>query len=220
MGRGWSGGVVEWGRWELAVKWRHRIARGLSPGNRCITDSNHSGLKHTAEPQPMQIRTPLQGDFIAGPDPGLKPWAILFRHFMATYASPHRAHHSNTPQFSRSDRVLGDAVTERPILFFDFNQINEDVFTPKPNRGVQAVGDRLVERLFLFRVPSFTPGDLDDHEVVGAIDIDVIGVKKKAIGIVLTNDLETVIFGDADPHQRLIHDLAYFLPVGGILTFA
>jgi hypothetical protein len=31
-----------------------------------------------------------------GLKPGLKPWAILFRHFMAIYASPH---HPNTPRF-------------------------------------------------------------------------------------------------------------------------
>jgi hypothetical protein len=123
-------------------------------------------------------------------------------------------------QLSRSDRVLGYAVTVRPILFFDFNQINEDVFAPEPNRGVQTVGDRFVKRLFLFRSPSFVPGYLDDHEVVGAMDTDVIGIKKKVIGVVLTNDLETVIFGDADTHERLINDPAYFLPVSGIFTFA
>jgi len=54
---------------------------------------------------------------------------------------------------------------------------------------VQIVSNRFVEGLFLFRVPPFVPRDLDNHEVVCAMDTDIIGIKKKAVGIVLTNDL-------------------------------
>jgi hypothetical protein len=80
-------------------------------------------------------------------------------------------------KLSRSHCVLGYAVTVRPVLLFDLNQINEDVFAPEPNRRVKTVGNRFVERFFLFRIPPFVPGDLDDHEVVGAMDTDIIGIK-------------------------------------------
>ena len=76
---------------------------------------------------------------------------------------------------SSSHCVLGHAVTERPVLLFDLNHTNEDVFAPEPNGRVKTVDNRLVERFFLFRVPPFVPGDLDDHEVVGAMETDIIG---------------------------------------------
>jgi hypothetical protein len=52
------------------------------------------------------------------------------------------------------------------------------------------------------------------------MDSDIIGIKKKAVGIVLTNDLETVILGYAHPDERLINNPANFLAVSDILTFA
>lgn len=40
------------------------------------------------------------------------------------------------------------------------------------------------------------------------MDTDIIGIKKKAVGIVLTNDLETVILGYAHTDERLINNPA------------
>jgi hypothetical protein len=42
---------------------------------------------------------------------------------------------------------------------------------------VQAVGNGLVERLFLFRAPSVVPGDLYNNEVIAAVDTDIIGIE-------------------------------------------
>jgi hypothetical protein len=52
------------------------------------------------------------------------------------------------------------------------------------------------------------------------MDTDIIGIEKKAIGVVLTNDLEAVILGYADADERLINDSADFLPISGVFTFA
>ena len=46
--------------------------------------------------------TPLSGRVLGASYPGLKPWAILFRHFMAIYPTPPYSnapllHHSNAP---------------------------------------------------------------------------------------------------------------------------
>jgi hypothetical protein len=87
------------------MKWHNRTAQGFSPG-----DDNEFGcalkgrpnkipsvpvwsvtiqdlgavcgeVTHAAYEQPF--RSPIQGESLLEPDPGLKPWAILFSHFMA-----------------------------------------------------------------------------------------------------------------------------------------
>jgi hypothetical protein len=81
------------------------------------TRSNHLRPKHTAE---THIRPPFSsfvprsrnyggqaGRVYGLPNPGLKPWAMLFRHFMAICASPHHSttpplHHSTTPPLHHS----------------------------------------------------------------------------------------------------------------------
>ena len=45
-------------------------------------------VTHAAHQQPF--RSPLQGEALLEPNPGLKPWAILLCHFVAVAASPHR----------------------------------------------------------------------------------------------------------------------------------
>ena len=52
------------------------------------------------------------------------------------------------------------------------------------------------------------------------MDTEIIGIKKKAFGIIFTNDLEAVILGCADTDERLINNPANFLAVSDILTFA
>ena len=50
------------------------------------TRSNHLRPKDTVR---RTFGRPFRASLWAA-YPGLKPWAILFRHFMAIYASPHR----------------------------------------------------------------------------------------------------------------------------------
>jgi hypothetical protein len=87
------------------MKWQHRIAQGFSPGyghqwvrpeGAPERDSERShGPALTQDLKAIdgdvarhQVRTtfrsPFQGDLIYGLNPGLKPWAILFSHFVAT----------------------------------------------------------------------------------------------------------------------------------------
>src|SRR5262245_10422722 len=85
---------------------------------------------------------------------------------------------------------------------------------------MQAVGNGLVERLFLFRGSPFVPGDLDNHEFLGAVNTKIIGVEQEAFGVVLADDLEAVILRHADTDECLVDDTADFLSVGRVLTFA
>src|SRR5262249_55392192 len=123
-------------------------------------------------------------------------------------------------KLSALGRVLGFAVAKRPVFFLDLDKIDKNVLAPQPDSRVKAVGNSLVERLFLFCAPSFVPGDLDNHELLGAVDTDIIGVEQEVLGLVLANDLEAVILRHADADERLIHDAADFLAVGRVLAFA
>jgi len=127
------------------MKWRNRIAQGFSPGNRCVTEFALKGgpmritldcVPRPSLPVTLGVFEPfapktnggdatdahsdaLSGRFHWGPDPGQKPWAILFRHFMAIYASHHHPtpppssiptlHNSTTP-------LLHHSGTPPPIL--------------------------------------------------------------------------------------------------------
>jgi hypothetical protein len=52
--------------------------------------------------------------------------------------------------------VLGDAVAKRPVFFFDFDQIDEDILCPDAKGSMEPPRDLLVQALFASRVrPSF-----------------------------------------------------------------
>jgi hypothetical protein len=94
------------GVWANATRWHNRIAQGFfSPGydnefgcalkarpNKIpsvpvasVTIQDLSAIcgevTHAAYESPF--RSPLQGESLSKPDPGLKPWAILLCHFVA-----------------------------------------------------------------------------------------------------------------------------------------
>src|SRR5580700_1323534 len=46
--------------------------------------------RNTRSLRAQPFRSPLQGESLLEPDPGLKPWAILLCHFVAITASPFR----------------------------------------------------------------------------------------------------------------------------------
>src|ERR1700733_10519975 len=121
---------------------------------------------------------------------------------------------------SRSRRVLRDAVAERPVLFLHLDEVDEDVLGPQSDGGLQAVGDSFEKRLLLLDRAAFVPGNLDHHQVVGAVDAEIVGVVQKVIGVVLVDDLKAVLWRHADADHRLIDDAADFPAIGGVLAFA
>ena len=86
------------------------------------------------------------------------------------------------PQPRRPSRgVLGDAVAERPVLPLDLDQADRDVLTAQAHLRREAIGDRLVERLFLFDGPALVPSDLDDRQVFAAADVEVVQVEDEVL---------------------------------------
>jgi hypothetical protein len=70
-------------------------------------------------------------------------------------------------------------LPKRPVLFLDLDKIDKNVLAPEPDSRVKAVGNGLVERLFLLRAPSLVPGDLYNDEVIAAVDTNIMGSNKK-----------------------------------------
>jgi hypothetical protein len=69
----------------------------------------------------------------------------------------------------------------------------------------EAVGDRLVERLLGRGVAPIAGDDMDEHDVVGAVDAEIVGVVDKLLGLVLVDQLEAIARRDVvGVHQRLV----------------
>src|SRR5580704_11955240 len=122
--------------------------------------------------------------------------------------------------FANNSRVLRDSIAKRPVFTFDLDQTDEDVLPAQAKRGREPVGDRLVKRLLLLDCPALVPGDLDNHQVLGAANVEIVQIEDEILGIVLIDHLKAVVFGHADADQRFMHDAADRLAVSSLLAFA
>src|SRR5580658_1012075 len=121
---------------------------------------------------------------------------------------------------ANSSRVLRHPVAERPVLLLDLDKADEDVLAAQAEPAREPVGDRLEERLFLLDRPPLVPGDLDDHQILGAADAEIGRVECEVRRLVLADHLEAVVLRHADADQGLMHDLADFLAVGRVPALA
>src|SRR5580658_6933995 len=122
--------------------------------------------------------------------------------------------------FASSSGVLRDPIAERPVLTFGLDQADEDVLSTEAEGGSEPVGDRLVKRLLLLDRPALVPGDLDNHQVLGAADVEIVQIEDEILGIVFTDHLKAVVFRHADADQRFMHDAADRLAISSLLAFA
>jgi hypothetical protein len=64
-----------------------------------------------------------------------------------------------------SSRVLSDTMAERPVLFRDFHQLNDDVIRTSLQLALNVICDTFIESFLKF---NGTPGahrDLDENEM-------------------------------------------------------
>src|SRR6202451_4388780 len=122
--------------------------------------------------------------------------------------------------FASSSGVLRDPIAERPVLTFGLDQADEDVLSTEAEGGSEPVGDRLVKRLLLLDRPALVPGDLDNHQVLGAADVEIVQIEDEILGIVFTDHLKAVVFRHAYADQRFMHDAADRLAISSLLAFA
>src|ERR1700756_4048125 len=116
--------------------------------------------------------------------------------------------------------VLRLAIAEGPVLLLDLDKTDEDVFLAHARRLRESICDRLVELLLLLDGAAFVPGDLDDDEIIGAGDAEIVRGVLEIVGIVLIDDLEAVVHGPADAEHRVIDGAADLLAIGRILALA
>jgi hypothetical protein len=80
----------------LTMKWFDRTARGFSPGKRpmanrparatdgCVVSAKLIVIGTNADVANKSIRLPFQGNSAYPRQPGPKPWAVFFNHFMVS----------------------------------------------------------------------------------------------------------------------------------------
>src|ERR1700740_1530496 len=74
--------------------------------------------------------------------------------------------------------ILRLSVAEGPVLLLDLDKIDQDVLGPDARRPGEPLGDCLVELLLLLDHPALVPSDLDDHEVVGPMDAEIVRIEQ------------------------------------------
>ena len=130
----------------------------------------------------------------------------------------------STPPASRSfsRRVLGFALADGPVLKPDIDEVDEDILGAAARCLSEPVDDRLVDLLLLAGRTALVPRDLNDDQVIAAVDAELARIEEEAAGVVFAYDLEAgvVRYSNADGDHRLIDDAADLLTVGRVLALA
>jgi hypothetical protein len=113
--------------------------------------------------------------------------------------------------------VLSYAVAEGPVLFFNFDQADQNILLANTEFGVEMFGNGGVEGSFHFGGAAFVEGDLDEDDAVGAGDAEVFRIVDKGVVVMLGDDLEVVLGRDVEGGDHLeINGFPYFpASVGG-----
>src|SRR4051794_21250600 len=88
--------------------------------------------------------------------------------------------------------VLGFTVAERPVFLPHFNKGDHHVFFAQAGVFVEQFGYTSVESALHLDGAAGVQGDLDDDDVVAALDVEVGRVVDQTAGIVLGDDLKAV----------------------------
>src|ERR1700728_2882718 len=116
--------------------------------------------------------------------------------------------------------VLGFAVAERPILFADFDQIDQDVFPAKLQFLMEAIRYRLVKALLGLERAAGVEGDLQKDAVVRPLDVQVRAVELQTRPVMFGDHCKAIVLGDAERiHHRAVHDLSDSLAVFRAFAF-
>jgi hypothetical protein len=86
-------------------------------------------------------------------------------------------------------------------------RVDEDILGADARCLCEPVDDRLVERLLLVDRPALVPRDLDDDQVIAAVDAEVARIEEEVVGVVFAHDLEASVGRHPrDGNHRLIDD--------------
>ena len=97
-------------------------------------------------------------------------------------------------------------IAERPVLFRYFHQVDEDILLAQARFLMEQVGDALIQRLPDLQRAAGAQGDLDDHQIVRAMDVQILQVVDEVGFGMFGDDLEAVLRGDGDGlHQGTVN---------------
>src|ERR1700735_48042 len=102
--------------------------------------------------------------------------------------------------------VLSHAVAERPVFLPHFGQVDEHILAPKLDALVKSVGDGSIEGLFRFDGSPVAERHLNEYAIRGSLNSEISAVEDEAIGGMLRNNLEPIIFRDAQGFQHGVID--------------
>src|SRR5947199_909026 len=117
--------------------------------------------------------------------------------------------------------VLRFAVAERPVFLEHLHQVDHDVFFADARLLVEEFGHARIEGpLHLDRAAS-VQRDLNDDDVVGALDVEVRGVVDEMSRVMLGDDLKAIKRRDVKGlDHRLVNGVADGGVIVGRLAFA
>src|SRR5215510_4420492 len=134
--------------------------------------------------------------------------AFAQQHFAAPMARGQRAGarraRGGTPADPAS-RVLCLAVAERPVLLVHLDQVDEHVLRPDAWTLGKALDDSPEQRLLLFDRARVAHRELQDDEIVAAVDPGVVGIVVEIAGLMFADQHEAVVLRNVEgvPHGRV-----------------
>ncbi|GLI94406.1 hypothetical protein LMG27198_33980 [Methylocystis echinoides] len=100
------------------------------------------------------------------------------------------------------------AISKRPVLLWNFDEIYEDVFHSDTESAMKASRDLCVELLFLFDRAAGVERDLDKDAVLRAFHAKLIFVSYQAAPRMFRDHLEPIILWNfQDLHHRLVDNI-------------
>src|SRR5262249_44448067 len=104
-----------------------------------------------------------------------------------------------------ASRVLRLTVAERPVLLVHLDQVDEHVLRPDARTLGKALDDSAEQRLLLFDRARVAHRELQDDEIVAAVDSGVVGIVVEIGRLVLADQHEAVVLRNVEgvPHGRV-----------------
>src|SRR5664279_656492 len=117
-------------------------------------------------------------------------------------------------------RILRDAVAERPVFLLDLDQTDKNILATQAGIVGEAIGDRGVQRLLLLDAAGVIAGDLNEGQVVGIDDAEIL---RRAYDFrtrpAFAENLKVVVDGNVEGSQhRLVDSQGYRGAKGGRLS--
>src|SRR5262245_15238719 len=94
--------------------------------------------------------------------------------------------------------VLCLAVAERPVLLVHLHQVDEHVLRPDARTVGQTFDDGAIQLLLLCDGARVADRELEDDEVVAAVDPGIVRIEIEAVGVMLAHQHEAVIERDLE----------------------